>query len=78
MNKSYLIDFLHKYLKGKASKEESDLLLRYYDLFDSEFPSIQSMNKVERNQLENEMQSNIWQEIDLQENQQIKHPARVK
>jgi transmembrane sensor len=75
MDKSYLFDFLHKYLKGKASKEESDLVFRCYDLLHSEF---HSMNKVEKDQLENEMQSNIWQEIDLHENQQIKHPVQVK
>lgn len=78
MDKSYLFDFLHKYLKGKASKEESDLLFRCYDLLHSEFPSIHSMNKVQKDQLENEMESNIWQEINLQENQQIKHSSRVK
>jgi transmembrane sensor len=78
MNNAYLIELLDKYLKGRASKEESDLLLCYFDLFHSEFSPLDLMDVVEKDDLENEMELKIWQEIDLQENQQIKNPSRVK
>lgn len=63
MNKSYILELYHKYLSGKASKEEQDLLLSHYELFDSESDGLDLLSDLEKAVIRDEIEERIRQKI---------------
>jgi transmembrane sensor len=77
MDKSYLLELLQKYLKGDASKEEAQFLLSYYDLFDSESDVLKSLTDEQKSQLEGQMEKNIWENVKLHEDSDVKKAGSI-
>ena len=50
MDKQYFVRLLHKYLKGKSTFEERELLINYYNLFNNE-PDVISLLSAERKEV---------------------------
>ncbi len=67
MDKSYFIELLKKYLDGKASKEDCEFLLGYYELFESEPDVISLMNESDREGLRSSISKSIWDNIEERE-----------
>ena len=67
MNKKYFIDLLNKYLKGEASKEESDLLISHYNLFESEPDILNSLTENQKTEIKDEILNTIFDEISLRD-----------
>lgn len=63
MDKQYFIELLHKYLKGKATKEEEEFLVSYYNLFQSEPDVVDLLSKEEREQLKSQIHDAVLQNI---------------
>lgn len=63
MDKKYFSELLNKYLKHEASEEECDLLMKYYDLFESEPDIFDNMSKNQKADIRNEIENRIWDEI---------------
>lgn len=67
MNRSYILELYHKYLSGRASKEEIDLLLRHYELFDSEPDGLELLSNLEKVVIRDEIEAEISQRISASE-----------
>lgn len=67
MNRSYILELYHKYLAGKASKEERELLLSHYELFDSESDGLDSLSDLEKKVIRDEIEEEIRQKISAAE-----------
>ena len=67
MNRSYILELYHKYLSGKASKEERELLLRHYELFDSESDGLDLLSDLEKAVIRDEIEEGIRQKISAAE-----------
>lgn len=76
MNKSYFIELLKKYLNGKATKEECEFLLGYYELFESEPDVITLMSQSDREDLRSSISEGIWDSIDERESAISEVPVR--
>lgn len=63
MDKQDYIKLLHNYLTGKATKEEQQFLISYYNLFQSEPDVMALFSKEEKENLKKGMQDAIWQNI---------------
>lgn len=59
MNKSFISEFYKKYLRGKASKEEQDLLLSHYELFESAPNGLDELSEAEKILLRDEIEVKI-------------------
>src|SRR3546814_687778 len=69
MDKSYFVKLLSKYLKGNASEAECNYLYTYYNQFDKEPDVIGILNESQKKQLKDQMQNNIWYNINILEDQ---------
>lgn len=67
MNRSYILELYHKYLSGKASKEERELLLRHYELFDSKSDGLDLLSDLEKAVIRDEIEEGIRQKISAAE-----------
>lgn len=65
MNRNYFIDLLNKYVKGEASVEECDLLIKHYNLFDLEPDILDSLTQNQKFEIKDEMQHKILNAISL-------------
>jgi len=63
MNKKYFSELLEKYLKHEASEEECELLIKHYNLFESEPDVFDSLTRNQKDDIRNEVESRIWDEI---------------
>lgn len=63
MDKQYFLKLLDKYLKGKASEEEQNFLIRYYDLFELEEEVMKLWPKGKKELLREEIRASVWQNI---------------
>ncbi len=63
MDKSNFEKLLKKHLEGTASKEESDFLISYYDLFESGPDILSEITEDEIIELKNEIKTDIWERI---------------
>ncbi|MCW3109493.1 MAG: anti-FecI sigma factor FecR, partial [Segetibacter sp.] len=67
MDKHYFIELLNKHLRGEATQEENQFLIRYYNLFELE-PDVEALLMEEKNkQIKNEIKENIWKNIEFKE-----------
>jgi len=57
-------ELLHKFRTGKATPEEQEFLLKYYDLFESDPDIIALLSDTEKEKLKTEINTSIWQNID--------------
>jgi ferric-dicitrate binding protein FerR (iron transport regulator) len=67
MDKHYFLELLHKYLQGKATNEEQQFVLSYYNLFQSEPDVLALLTKEKKEELKNQIHSTIWQNISQHE-----------
>ncbi|MDP3469375.1 MAG: FecR domain-containing protein [Daejeonella sp.] len=63
MNNKYFSELLNKYLKHEASEEESELLIKHYNLFESEADIFDSLSQHRKADIRNEIENRIWDEI---------------
>ena len=63
MDKKYFSELLNKYLKHEASEEECDLLIKHYNLFESEPDIFDNMSQNQKADIRNEIENKIWDEI---------------
>lgn len=63
MTKKYFSELLEKYLKHEASEEECELLIKHYNLFESEQDVFDSLTRNQKDDIRNEVESRIWDEI---------------
>jgi ferric-dicitrate binding protein FerR (iron transport regulator) len=63
MNKKYFSELLEKYLKHEASEEECELLIKHYNLFESEPDVFDSLTRNQKDDIRNEVESRIWDDI---------------
>ncbi len=63
MTKKYFSELLEKYLKHEASEEECELLIKHYNLFESEQDVFDSLSRNQKDDIRNEVESRIWDEI---------------
>lgn len=63
MDKKYFSELLNKYLKHEASEEECDLLIKHYNLFESEPDIFEKMPQNQKTEIRNEIENKIWDEI---------------
>lgn len=63
MDKKYFSELLNKYLKHEASEEECDLLIKHYNLFESEPDIFDKMSQNQKADIRNEIENKIWDEI---------------
>lgn len=64
MDKQYFLELLHKYLNDKATDEEQQFLVKYYDLFVAEPDVISLLSDEQREKLKKEIHASIWENID--------------
>lgn len=67
MNRFYILELYHKYLSGRASKEEIDLLLSHYELFDSEPDGLELLSSHEKSVVRDEIEAKVSQRISASE-----------
>jgi transmembrane sensor len=67
MDKSYFLELLRKYRQGTASEEECNVLIKYYDLFDSEPDVTALFSEEHKDELKSQLHSSIWEAINKQE-----------
>lgn len=67
MNRSYILELYQRYLSGQASKEERELLLRHYELFDSESGGLDLLSDLEKAVIRDEIEEGIRQKISAAE-----------
>ena len=72
MDKSYFLEILHKFQQGNVTKEEFQLLVSYYNLYDNEPDILALLNEEQKEKLKSDMQSAIWQNIQRYEQKTIK------
>lgn len=63
MDKQYFLKLLDKHLKGKASKEEQNFLISYYDLYQSEEEVLKLWTEEKKELLKEEIRTSVWQNI---------------
>lgn len=63
MDKHYFIKLLHKYQQGDVTKEEKQFVESYYNLFQNEPDILDTLSFEEKNEFENEIKVNIWNNI---------------
>ncbi len=63
MDKKYFTELLNKYLKSEASENECDLLIRHYNLFESEPEIFDSSSQNQKADIKNEIENKIWNQI---------------
>ncbi|HEY1063125.1 MAG TPA: FecR domain-containing protein [Daejeonella sp.] len=63
MDKKYFSELLNKYLKHEASEEECDLLIKHYNLFESEPDIFDNMSQNQKADIRNEIENKILDEI---------------
>jgi len=63
MDKPYFIGLLHRYLNGTSTKEEEQLVINYYNLFENEPDVMDLLNDEKKEQLKNEIHAAIWDTI---------------
>jgi ferric-dicitrate binding protein FerR (iron transport regulator) len=63
MNKKYFSELLNKCLKYEASEEECELLIKHYNLFESEPDIFDSLSQNHKANIRNEIENKIWDEI---------------
>lgn len=68
MDKKYFSELLNKYLKHEASEEECDLLIKHYNLFESEPDIFDSFSQNQKTDIRNEIENKIWNEIFFEDN----------
>lgn len=56
-------ELLHKYLNGKATEEEQQFVIKYYNLFESEPDIIALLSNEKKEELKNEINASIWKNI---------------
>lgn len=64
MDKQYFLELLHKYLNDKATDEEQQFLVKYYDLFSAEPDIISLLSDGQRAKLKKDINASIWKNID--------------
>jgi len=64
MDKQYFLELLHKYLNDKATDEEQQFLVKYYDLFSAEPDIISLLSDEQREKLKKDIRISIWENID--------------
>lgn len=74
MEKQYFIQLLHKYLKGKSTIEEDDLIISYYNLFENEPDILELLNQ----ETKDDIKANIYAAIQEQIAQREKQSAKVR
>ncbi len=63
MDKKYFSELLNKYLKHEASEEECELLIRHYNLFESEPDIFNTMSHNQKTDIRNDIENKIWDDI---------------
>ncbi len=66
MDKQYFLELLHKYINDKATDEEQQFLVKYYDLFSAEPDVISLLNDDQKAKIKEEIHTSIWENIDKQ------------
>jgi len=64
MDKRYFLELLHKYVNDKATDEEQQFLVKYYELFSAEPEIISLLSDEQREKLRSEIHLSIWENID--------------
>lgn len=72
MDKQYFIQLLHKYLKGETTVEEDQLVVSYYNLFQSEPDVVAMLSDEEKSRLAGSMFAAIQQNIKVQDQRQAR------
>jgi transmembrane sensor len=67
MDKDYLFELLHKYLEGRATEAERQLIERYYNLFESEPDVLALLKPEQKNELRKSLPADIWKSIEKEE-----------
>ncbi len=67
MRKRYFLKLVHKHLSGKATVEEEQLLLSYYNLFEAEPDVLALLDENELQHIKDQINTSIWQRISIQE-----------
>ena len=67
MNKKYFSELLNKYLRHEASEEECELLIKHYNVFQSESDIFDSLTRNQKDDIRNEIENRIWDEILIDE-----------
>jgi hypothetical protein len=67
MDKHYLFELLHKYLGGRATEAERELVERYYNLFESEPDVLALLTAEQKNELRESLPADIWKTIEREE-----------
>lgn len=78
MNKHYLIELLHKSLKGEATIEEERFLVNYYNLFEHEPEVTDLLSADKKETLKKQMHSAIWDNISRQMEADKRHTEADK
>jgi hypothetical protein len=63
MNKKYFSELLNKYLSHEASEEECELLIKHYNVFQSEPDIFDFLTRIQKDDIRNEIENRIWDEI---------------
>ncbi|KAA9037718.1 DUF4974 domain-containing protein [Ginsengibacter hankyongi] len=63
MDKHYFLKLLHKYQKGKTTKEEQVFVEKYYNLFQNEPDVMDDLGRDERTAIRNNLRNGIWNNI---------------
>ncbi|MGH2564168.1 MAG: hypothetical protein ACRDE5_06630, partial [Ginsengibacter sp.] len=64
MDKYHFIKLLHKYLRGKSTKQEQVFVEKYYGLFQNEPDVLDMLTVDEIETLKNNLKEHIWNNID--------------
>jgi hypothetical protein len=67
MDKDYLLELLHKYLEGRATESERELIERYYNLFASEPDVLALLSAEQKHELRKSLPADIWKSIEKEE-----------
>ncbi|HXH99397.1 MAG TPA: FecR domain-containing protein [Sphingobacteriaceae bacterium] len=67
MEKSEFLELLKRYLHNRATPEEQEFLLSYYNLFDLEPEVIALLDNKQKEEIRERMQKEIWKNIALSE-----------
>ena len=63
MDKKYFIGLLNKYLAGEGTREEEQLLISYYGLFQDDPEVLDLLSEDKKEELKGQIQSAIWRRI---------------
>jgi transmembrane sensor len=75
MRKRYFLKLVRKHLTGRSTAQEEQLLISYYNLFESEPDVLALLNEKEKEEIKLQMKTHIWQSISNQSeaNEKIRH-----